>query len=373
MFEITTGSLLKTNINVGAIPRVSVRNVDNGILGYFDTESIEEARHNENYISVNFFGNAFYQPYKSSLEMKVHCLKLKDRDFTQNSGLFVTSMLNKTFINESFSYGNQLSSSDLKNNSLHIQLPTKNNAIDFEFMESFISELEEERISELEEERISELAAYLKASGLDSYELSSEEQKALADFSSSDIGSENSIWQEFRLGDMFEIVGTKSLDSNAIEFERIGINFIGRTFEDNGIQGKISKQNFEPNEPFTITATVIGNYKYVKYQEEPYYCSQNINKITPKSNFTRWNKFIAYFVVANIQKFVSIYDGQQGGYKLDDIKGHLIKLPTKNNAIDYQLMETLIAAIQKLVIKDVVLYSQEKIQATRACITKSQR
>ena len=67
---------------------------------------------------------------------------------------------------------------------------------------------------------------------------------------------------------MFEIEGTKSLDSNAIDFVSDGINFIGRTFENNGIQGKILKRDFEPNKPFTITATVIGNYKYVKYQKK---------------------------------------------------------------------------------------------------------
>jgi hypothetical protein len=59
---------------------------------------------------------------------------------------------------------------------------------------------------------------------------------------------------------LFEIVGTKSLDSNAIDFTKTGINFVGRTFENNGIQGKIQKRNFEPNEQFTITATVIGNF-----------------------------------------------------------------------------------------------------------------
>ena len=40
-------------------------------------------------------------------------------------------------------------------------LPTKCDSIDFEFMESFIEELEAERIKELEAERIEELEAYL--------------------------------------------------------------------------------------------------------------------------------------------------------------------------------------------------------------------
>jgi hypothetical protein len=135
-------------------------------------------------------------------------------------------------------------------------------------------------------------------------------------------------WGEFKLGTLFEIVGTKSLDSNAIDFTKEGVNFVGRTFDNNGVQGKIAKRNFEPNEPYTITATVIGNYKYVKLQTEPYYCSQNINKLTPNPIFKQWNERIAYFCIAGIQKFVSLYDGQQGGYKLPDIKNYEIQLPT---------------------------------------------
>ena len=156
----------------------------------------------------------------------------------------------------------------------------------------------------------------------------------------------NVEWGEYKLDDLFIIEGTKSLDSNAIEFVREGINFVGRTFENNGIQGKIEKRNFEPNKPFTITATVIGNYKYVKLQKEPYYCSQNINKLTPKSIFTIWNERVAYFLVANIQKFVSMYNGQQGGYKLGEIKNHTIKLPIKKNKIDFDFMESFIAELE---------------------------
>lgn len=145
---------------------------------------------------------------------------------------------------------------------------------------------------------------------------------------------------------MFEIVGTKSLDSNAIDFTKTGFNFVGRTFENNGIQGKIEKRDFEPNKPYTITATVIGNYKYVKFQTESYYCSQNINKLTPKPIIKKWNERIAYFFIASVQKFVSLYDGQQGGYKLPDIKNHTIAVPIKNNEIDFNFIESYMSELE---------------------------
>ena len=156
----------------------------------------------------------------------------------------------------------------------------------------------------------------------------------------------NVEWGKYKIEDVFEVLGTKSLDSNAVEFVSTGINFVGRTFYDNGIQGKIEKQYFEPNDPFTITATVIGNYKYVKLQRDPYYCSQNINKLTPKPIIKTWNLKTAYFFIANIQKFVSLYNGMQGGYKLNDIRNHYIELPIKNKEIDYEVMEKIISILE---------------------------
>lgn len=45
-----------------------------------------------------------------------------------------------------------------------------------------------------------------------------------------------------------------------------------------------------------------------------------------------------------------------------------MKLPIKNDTPDYEFMKTLISAIQKLVIKDVVKYSDAKISATKQVV-----
>ncbi|QCE34583.1 hypothetical protein FAI40_04050 [Acetobacteraceae bacterium] len=121
--------------------------------------------------------------------------------------------------------------------------------------------------------------------------------------------SEKITWQEFKIEDLFDVTGTKSLDSNAVDFVETGINFVGRSSDNNGVQGKTEKQSFPPNDAFTITSAVVGQ-KYVNFQDEPYYCSQNINKLTPKCILTRWNKFVAYYFVVNIQKFAAKYEDQ---------------------------------------------------------------
>mgnify|MGYP004559358933 FL=1 len=209
-------------------------------------------------------------------------------------------------------------------------------------------------------------------------------------------------WREFKIGELFEISGTRSLDEGKLDFKASGINFVGRVNEFNGIKGKIDLQKFQPNEKDTITATVIGNYKYVKFQQEPYYTSQNINKLKPLFKF---NKHIVYYFIAHIQKFVSQYNGQQGGYKLEELHNHQILLPilpslrtseadeaihnkgvdyhefanagltsksrnddfleNQNGQIAFEFMETFISAVQKEVIKSVVLWSEKRLNATK--------
>ena len=43
-------------------------------------------------------------------------------------------------------------------------------------------------------------------------------------------------------------------------------------------------------------------------------------------------------------------------------------LPVKDGKPDYDAMETFISAVQKLVIKDVVMYSDKKIAATKGVV-----
>ena len=76
-----------------------------------------------------------------------------------------------------YDYGNKFNRSEM--NKTKIQLPTINNKIDFEFINSFISEIEAERINKLE--------TYLIASGLNNYILTEKEKEVLELFRNSEI------------------------------------------------------------------------------------------------------------------------------------------------------------------------------------------
>lgn len=94
----------------------------------------------------------FYQekPYFTGDKIKI--LKPKTKRFNKINSMFFITEMTKAFSN--FSWGSSSFSIDVISKQI-ISLPiTSSGEIDFDFMESFIRELEEERIREL--------AAYLK-------------------------------------------------------------------------------------------------------------------------------------------------------------------------------------------------------------------
>lgn len=135
--QVPTGAYIeKKYLHQGDTPRITVTSNNNGIDNFWWTEH-KNSRSFSNFISVNFLGDAFYHPYNASLDMKVHCLKLKNRELNKNLALFLCAMLMNNTKNSN--YGNQLSSTDIV--SKHILLPVDvNGEPDYYFMETFAKE-----------------------------------------------------------------------------------------------------------------------------------------------------------------------------------------------------------------------------------------
>ena len=225
-----------------------------------------------------------------------------------------------------------------------IKLPTKNGEIDFDFMEKFVAELEAQRVAELE--------AYLTATGLKDYELTVAEQKALEDFA-------NLQWATFNLEDLF---GKSTRGKRLKSDDRIAgdLPFVTAGEADEGISAFISNkvEIFEAN---TTTIDMFGSAKYRNYK---YGADDHVAVVHTE----KLSKFAAIFTTAAIHK--SSHAGQfdySRNFYAKDADELNISLPVHNNEPDYLAMEILISAIQKLIIKDVVQYSDRKIAATKQC------
>lgn len=232
-----------------------------------------------------------------------------------------------------------------------LSLPiTPENKIDFDFMEAFIRELEEERIREL--------AAYLKVSGFDNYELSKCESEALAHF--------NELkWKEFSYSEIFNhIKQGRRLKKGDQKPGKIPFVMAGTT--NTGIVGYISNPiaTFPKN---SITIDIFGNTFYRNYD----FGAGDDTGVYWNDDKNYSSEQMLYFSSC-MEK--SIRGKFSFGKKLRSSQSFNFRifLPVNSDdSPDYAFMETFISAVQKLVIKDVVLYADKKIAATKQAVHKN--
>ena len=338
----------------GRIPLISNSSTENGIMGFSNLAPLNKG--NSITCSDTTIGadTMFYQENDFIGYSHIQHLVPKFKPFNKAIASIIISAC-RVSTSKQYDYGNKFNRVAMNNTK--IQLPTKKGKIDYEFMESFIAELEAQRIAELEAQRIAELEAFLLASELKDYNLTNEEQKVLEDFENGKLN-----WKEFNIGSLFDIDSYKKrFDANKVIISETGKPYVVRTSLNNGIRGFINEDEQYLNDGNTIsfgqdTATMF-------YQEQPYFTGDKIKIV--KSKDKKFNKLNAQFFIATMTKSFSSFSWGSSSYNIKIIGNQQIQLPIHNDKPNYELIETFITAIQKLVIKEVVLYADRKIEATK--------
>jgi hypothetical protein len=287
---------------------------------------------------------AYFQSNEFTVLSDAYAIRwvLNNAKLSSNQYLFAVQCINKVTDLPLYSYKNKLGGWNTVKNK-YIQLPIKSGEIDFSFMESFIADLEAERMVELE--------AYLLAAGLKDTALTVEEENALK-------AIENVAWGSFNLGELF---GKSTRGKRLKSDDRLAGNlpFVTAGETDEGISAFISN-NVTVFRENTTTIDMFGSAKYRNYQ----YGGDDHVAVVHTENLP---KFASIFVTAAIHKssYTGKFDYGRNFYATDADELN-IALPIKNHEPDYHLMEKFISAIQKLVVKDVVLYADRKISATQS-------
>ena len=258
-----------------------------------------------------------------------------------------------------------------------IHLPTQNGKIDFAFMENFIAELEAERIAELE--------AYLRVTGLSDYILTEEERAVLEAFRNGKISwggvkllnnqqVANIEWKIFRIEDVLEWQPQKEIDPLKLEKLK-DVNqklypFYGQATINNGI---ISYNQLVDevlnNKEGKSTILIHSNNQNTVYLETPFYLKDG-HGATSVLQSEKLNKLNALYLMSSIKKVIlSKYSYNAKATKIE-LKNTLVSLPSTQGVPAYAYMEVFIKAVQKLVIKEVVVYADRKIEATREVVKK---
>jgi len=256
----------------------------------------------------------------------------------KNIGLAIACALNKQMF--PFGYNNTVSATKL--NKIKIQLPTKNGEIDFDFMDKFITELKDEQIDELK--------SYLLATGLKDYRLTEQEEQVLENF-------ENQEFEEFNVIDVFDVKNTGNILSRDIIENSGEIPYLCASSENNGVSSYIS---YDVKYLDKGNCVFIGGKTFeVTYQEKDFYSNDSHNLALYLKEEKR-NKLNQLYLATCINKSLGHKYSWGDSISNRKIQKDKISLPATNEKPDFSMMEILISAIQKLVIKDVVLYADKK-------------
>ena len=347
--RIEQGRRLKKDDQIdGTIPFVMSGTTNSGVVNFISNPI---ASFPKNAITIDIFGNTFYRDYAFGAGDDTGVYWNDVIAYSSNAMLFFAVAMQKSMIGK-FSYGKKLRSSQSENFTMRLPV-TDDGKIDFDFMESFIAELEAERVAELEAERVAELSAYLTVSGLDNYELSSDEKAIIERYKKQQIP-----FSEFEFIKIFNNIkqGRRLKKDDQLPGD---IPFVMSGTTNTGVIGYISNPvaRFPKN---SITIDIFGNSFY-----------RNYDFGAGDDTGVYWNTEKEYSRTCMLFFAAAMGRALRGKYsygkKLRSSQSVHFKmqLPTKDGKPDYDTMTALISAVQKLVIKDVVLYADRKIEGIR--------
>ena len=264
-------------------------------------------------------------------------LYLKDSQrATRGNLLFIASCIVRS-LGSKYTWGNSISHSKIMGDA--VSLPVKSpGEIDFDFMETFIRELEEERILLLD--------TYLKASGLDNCELSEPERKAL-----DDVGKWK--WRTFNVKALF---GASTRGKRLKSEDRIKgvLPFVTAGEADEGVSALIGN-NVRVFAPNTTTIDMFGSAKYRNYA----YGADDHVAVVHTENLS---KHAAVFITAACHKAAHTGAFNYGrNFYAKDADGLEIALPSAHDGTpDYAAMEVFMRAVLKQVIQNVANYASRR-------------
>ncbi|WP_322902548.1 restriction endonuclease subunit S [Mycoplasmopsis felis] len=341
LFEkIKTNNIYK-NVEPGDLPATTALLTNNQIGRYVNRKNATILK-NVFSATANGTGRAFYQPYDFTVLQDSYAFKFKDKKINiKNIHPFIVCVLNTVYAK--YDWGNKSGWEKVKND--FIKLPTKNNQIDFDFMEKYISLIKQESLNKLKE--------YLNKQTNNNYSLSTLEQDAINNFN--DI-----TWKEYRIGDLFEIYSTSSLNKDSLK-DGIEFDYVTRTSINQGIlsfTGFIDNEHLNEQKTWSLGLLQLDFF----YRKRPWYAGQFVRKIKPKSfldkNLNSINFLFFNVMLNNLKqklKNILVRDIDK------TFKDSFISLPTKNNQIDFNFIENFINAIQKLILKNIYIWIQSQI------------
>ena len=178
-------------------------------------------------------------------------------------------------------------------------------------------------------------------------------------------------WREFKIGELFDIKPTKSYKmTNTTLFETKGnVPVVTNSSLNNGVSAYVDLAPTEKGNMITYSDTTTS--EGIFYQPRDFVGYSHIQGLYPFKDTEKWDKYaLLYFVVLFRKASFGRFD-YASKFNRNIARQMKIQLPTNENGkIAFEFMEIFIKAVEKEVIKGVVLYSQRYTNTTRQVIEK---
>lgn len=146
IFSVSTGTLIpKDVLKKGKTARITATDNNNGVFDFYEDVEHKNYRVLSNFISVSFLGSVFYHPYSASLDMKIHAVQIPNIELNRYVAEFLVFCFKR--MASVFSYGDQLSSTDLPKKKILLPINDKSEP-DFVYMENYMKALENDKLKQ---------------------------------------------------------------------------------------------------------------------------------------------------------------------------------------------------------------------------------
>ena len=383
---------------IGPTPVLSNSSTNNGIGGYSALDPTEKGGIITFSDTTTGVDTMFYQPDDFIGYPHVQGMYPKDKDvWNEETCLFFISVMQKA-AGIGWSYSIKFTRKLVSNMKpmLPILLSSANQPIIDEthryHKDGFIPDWKymQERIKELEQERIKELEQYLIVTGLNDYELTEEDKEILATklFDGGQLESStsgNGYLKEVRMFQLDELGAIEKVKGRPLkEYSSGTIPFVTGSQNDNGVVGYIDA----PIEAISKgNCIVIDPIKGMCMYHPDDFVGRGFSGASVNALYIdKLNDVNALYICSAIEKYskqIASYTNLFNSRRLATAKVALpIQTDSSNHPVidsthkyhpegfvpDWEYMENYIRAMEKVVIRDVVVWKDEMIEKTKMVV-----
>ncbi len=315
--------LTKENQKCGATPYISSSSANNGVDNFIsNNDNVRKFNHCLTLANSGSVGSTFFQNYEFVASDHVTALILKQPN--KYIYLFLANQIQR--IKDKYSFNREINDKRIKREKIILPINHQGNP-DWQFMEDYIKQLEQEKIQEI----------------VDYYQ-----NKLLGCLINNQIGGGKTYikkWANFKIEELFSFENKPSKGLNHLDkCENGGINYIGATNRNNGVLDYVKPY---PNLIYRGNAIAFirngeGAMGYSIYKKEDFIATQDIS-VGYNENLTEYSGLFITTIADMVRGKYNF------GYKRNQsrLNNEILRLPIDEQGNpDWQFMEAYIKSIE---------------------------